>query len=350
MSPSSRYTGRQAQMVRVRRWLGLIGFCVALAAATLGPPAATAGVPGAARYQEPPIDEDGDGFLVATDCNDHDPMVNPAAYDVPGDRIDQDCDGHIALPLIAPPVRAAYSWRGTNTQFRSILVSDPGVGAKVRLSCSGSGCRALKKHARKMTASTGDLFIRRPLRHALHPQARLTVAVQTPSQASSDSYAATRYVIRRGRSPQRQDGCLRRRTGQFQTCKLIRVVARFTSLRGHRFSVAALYVDNAPRPGSLLYFATSRGQTPLFEPTFMELPQAPGVSSRVTLTSHYQRLHLGVRDVIGVFVRLDNLSRSNTMAIGLTTQWTVPRRGLPRVEQKCLDFEGLGAELSCVQI
>ncbi len=39
-------------------------------------------------------DQDGDGFTVAQgDCNDCDPATNPGAYDVPGDKIDEDCDG-----------------------------------------------------------------------------------------------------------------------------------------------------------------------------------------------------------------------------------------------------------------
>ncbi|GAC1351330.1 MAG: hypothetical protein NVS3B20_04040 [Polyangiales bacterium] len=42
---------------------------------------------------DPDKDFDGDGYVAKDDCNDHDPLVNPGAFDVPGDGIDNDCDG-----------------------------------------------------------------------------------------------------------------------------------------------------------------------------------------------------------------------------------------------------------------
>ena len=40
------------------------------------------------------VDVDGDGFMICdNDCNDMDPAINPDAYELPGDTVDDNCDG-----------------------------------------------------------------------------------------------------------------------------------------------------------------------------------------------------------------------------------------------------------------
>jgi hypothetical protein len=45
---------------------------------------------------DPNVDKDGDGWSIKNgDCNDDDPLVSPASFEVAGDKIDNDCDGTV---------------------------------------------------------------------------------------------------------------------------------------------------------------------------------------------------------------------------------------------------------------
>ncbi|RME24230.1 MAG: hypothetical protein D6798_11680 [Deltaproteobacteria bacterium] len=59
-----------------------------------------------------PPDDDGDGFFAGTqDCDDQDPDINPAQDEVPGNGVDEDCDGSDAGPT-RELADAAAVWQG----------------------------------------------------------------------------------------------------------------------------------------------------------------------------------------------------------------------------------------------
>ena len=42
-----------------------------------------------------PLDQDGDGFSPPEDCNEGDPDINPDAVELPGNFVDENCDGNL---------------------------------------------------------------------------------------------------------------------------------------------------------------------------------------------------------------------------------------------------------------
>ena len=50
---------------------------------------------GICTYDVSAVDEDGDGWSVADDCNDNDPLINPDATEINDNTVDENCDGSL---------------------------------------------------------------------------------------------------------------------------------------------------------------------------------------------------------------------------------------------------------------
>jgi Ca2+-binding RTX toxin-like protein len=160
-------------------------------------------------------DNDHDGVTAERDCDDRDPAVHPGAQEIPGDGIDQDCDGADGPLLVvdgaaiadpgpaadpgAQRIRSRVDDRwlvyARYTKVARLVVRDVPAGARVTLRCRGKGCgfRSKTAAARRGRASLTKLFKGRRLK----PGAVAEVRVTAPGKIGS----VVRFTVRARKLP-----------------------------------------------------------------------------------------------------------------------------------------------------
>jgi PKD repeat protein len=85
----------------------------------------------------PPPDADHDGYSPPQDCNDNNAAVHPNAFDVPGNKVDENCDGRdAALSRITSQIDHLWARKGHYLYAVTFQARNVPKGATVTLSCS----------------------------------------------------------------------------------------------------------------------------------------------------------------------------------------------------------------------
>jgi hypothetical protein len=144
------------------------------------------------------LDRDGDGFTRCTkktDCNDNNKRVHPGAREVPGNRIDENCDDFSApFQAVEAGLRYVFS-AGSTTTVDAINLAKITKKTKLKVACSGGGCPFKSKNVKikKRKAHLAGLFSGA----RLSPGAKITAAI-TRKQWISRVF---RFTIRRSALP-----------------------------------------------------------------------------------------------------------------------------------------------------
>jgi hypothetical protein len=161
-----------------------------------------------------PVDADGDGFFVGQDCDDANPAVRPGGTEVPGNGIDENCDGaDAALERIASGVTTQWIVRGRRVTLARMRVRDVPSGGTAELRCRGRRCPVRRVRSRRANVDLAKK-VGRAKRRRFRAGQTIEVRITAPGRIGK----VVRYPLRRRKAPAGRALCLPPGTATPQRC------------------------------------------------------------------------------------------------------------------------------------
>ena len=158
------------------------------------------------------VDGDGDGFGVANDCNDANPAIKPTALEIPGNAVDENCDGVVApFAVVDAGISVFFEMVRSRARFTEVTVNRIPAGASVLLTCkppkgkrNRKACPFKKFSRTYPSGKSAEKLIKRFKKRRFPAGAVITVTVLRPGFIGK----VLTFKTRAGKLPRKSVACL----------------------------------------------------------------------------------------------------------------------------------------------